>query len=387
MLARFRQEAKALARRPHPAIRAIHFPGDGEGLVCYVRPFVDGESLAERLRRRGPSSADEALKIAEPILQALSHAHAQGLVHRDIKPDNVMVEAKSGRVLLLDFGIAKLFDPGGGTGGGGGGGGGGAKTATGFTVGTVQYMSPEQALGQPNLDGRSDLYAFGAMLYQMVTGTPPYDGNSSAEIVGKHLSDPVPVASDVNAKIPRWLSTVIVKCLGKKPEDRFQHADEVLAALDAGRMPGSERLVGAHTLERQVRRSGQVRRRSASRWRDRFRRSPGRGVGCSPTSVPKRTASATSRPSSRMRAHRISLSRSTPAPPRPCGAIASCRRVPSAPTSGTIASTRTPAWPPTTAPIRTSVPTPTGTGSRVGELQSTRLNSSHLVSSYAGLPS
>src|SRR5881409_4527868 len=136
-----------------------------------------------------------------------------------------MVEAKSGRVLFLDFGIAKLFDPGGGTGGGGGG----AKTATGFTVGTVQYMSPEQALGQPNLDGRSDLYAFGAMLYQMVTGTPPYDGNSSAEIVGKHLADPVPVASDVNAKIPQWLSAAIVTCLAKKPEDRFQDADDVLA--------------------------------------------------------------------------------------------------------------------------------------------------------------
>ncbi|HYS61391.1 MAG TPA: serine/threonine-protein kinase [Gemmatimonadales bacterium] len=260
MLARFRQEAKALARLQDPAILAIHFTGDGEGLVYYVMPFVEGESLAERLRRRGPYTADEALKIAEPILQALSHAHTQGLVHRDIKPDNVMVEAKSGRVLLLDFGIAKLLDPGGG--GGGGGDAGGAKTATGFTVGTVQYMSPEQALGQPNLDGRSDLYAFGAMLYQMVTGTPPYDGNSSAEIVGKHLGDPVPVASDVNAKIPRWLSTVIVKCLAKKPEDRFQDADHVLAALDSGRTSGSEGLVGAHTLERQVRRSGQVRRGS-----------------------------------------------------------------------------------------------------------------------------
>src|SRR2546430_1741671 len=259
MLARFRQEAKSLARLQDPAILAIHFTGDGEGLVYYVMPFVEGESLAERLRRRGPYSTDEALKIAEPILQALSHAHTQGLVHRDIKPDNVMVEAKSGRVLLLDFGIAKLLDPGGGEAGG-------TKTATGFTVGTVQYMSPEQALGQPNLDGRSDLYAFGAMLYQMVTGTPPYDGNSSAEIVGKHLGDPVPEPSDVNARIPRWLSTVIVRCLAKKPEDRFQDADEVLAALvEAGRTSGSERLVGAQTLERQVRRSGKVRRGSGRR--------------------------------------------------------------------------------------------------------------------------
>src|SRR3989475_551350 len=254
MLTRFRQEAKALARLQHPAILPIHFTGDGEGLVYYVMPFVEGESLADALRRRGSFSPDEALRIAEPILQALSHAHAQGLVHRDIKPDNVMLEAKTGRALLVDFGIAKLLDPTTGTKG--------AMTATGFTVGTVQYMSPEQALGQPNLDGRSDLYAFGAMLYQMVTGTPPYDGNSSAEIVGKHLGDPVPVASDVNAKIPRWLSTVIVKCLAKKPEDRFQDADDVLAALDSGRTSGSEGLVGAHTLERQVRRSGQVRRGS-----------------------------------------------------------------------------------------------------------------------------
>src|SRR5213083_420421 len=252
MLVRFRQEAKALARLQHPAILPIHFTGDAEGLVYYVMPFVEGESLADALRRRRSYPADEALQIAEPILEALAHAHAQGLVHRDIKPDNVMLEAKTGRTLLVDFGIAKLLDPRTSTGGS-------AKTATGFTVGTVQYMSPEQALGQATLDGRSDLYAFGAMLYQMVTGTPPYDGNSSAEIVGKHLADPVPVASDVNAKIPQWLSAAIVTCLAKKPEDRFQDADEVLAALAAGRASGSTGLVGAHTLERQVLRSGHVR--------------------------------------------------------------------------------------------------------------------------------
>src|ERR1041385_3693476 len=250
MLSRFRQEAKALARLQDPGILPVHFTGDAEGLVFYVMPFVEGESLADALRRRGPYPADEAVKIAEPILQALAHAHAQGLVHRDIKPDNVMLEAKTGRVLLLDFGIAKLLDPRTE--------GGSAKTATGFTVGTVQYMSPEQALGQATLDGRSDLYAFGAMLYQMVTGSPPYDGNSSAEIVGKHLADPVPVASDVNAKIPRWLSDAIVRCLAKKPEDRFQDAADVLDALAAGRESRSSSVVGAKTLEREVRRSGQL---------------------------------------------------------------------------------------------------------------------------------
>src|SRR5256886_14481233 len=236
-------------------------------------PFVEGESLADALRRRGSYSPDDALPTAEPILEALAHAHAQGLVHRDIKPDNVMLEAKTGRPLLVDFGIAKLLDPGSATGGG-------PKTATGFTVGTVQYMSPEQALGAPNLDGRSDLYAFGAMLFQMVTGAPPYDGNSSAEIVGKHLADPIPVASDVNARIPRWLSDAIVTCLAKQPDGRFQTADQALVALRRGRAAGLGELVGAATGGRPGRRSGALRVR------------PGRvawwGAGGGARAVPRR---------------------------------------------------------------------------------------------------
>src|SRR5260370_40306350 len=245
MLARFRQEAKALARLQHPAILPIHFAGDGEGLVYFVMPVVAGESLAEALRGRGPLSSAAALQIAQPVLEALAHAHAQGLVHRDIKPDNVMLEAKTGRALLLDFGVAKLLAPEAAPGA--------AKTVTGFTVGTVQYMSPEQALGHPTLDGRSDLYAFGAMLFQMVTGSPPYDGDSSAEIVGKHLADRVPVASELDATIPLWLSEVIVRCLAKKPEDRFATAKAVLAALAAGAASQPEQPGGSGTLGRGVR--------------------------------------------------------------------------------------------------------------------------------------
>ena len=241
MMQRFKQEARAIARLAHPHIVPIFFVGEGEGLVFYAMPFIEGASLADLLRVEGPLDPDHAVAIVAPVLEALEYAHQHGIVHRDIKPDNVMIEHATGRPLLVDFGIAKQADAGPAH-----------ETQAGLVVGTPLYMSPEQALGDRNLDARADIYAVGAMLFQMVTGAPPFEGTTSQEIVGKHLNEPVPVPSHCNTRIPVWLSDVILCCMAKRPADRYESAAAALAALRQKQETGSTQAITAVRVARRL---------------------------------------------------------------------------------------------------------------------------------------
>ena len=225
---RFAREASSAARIIHPNVAAVFDYGESEGLVYLVMEYVDGEPLSRLLAREAPFALERAVDLARQIADGLGAAHELGIVHRDLKPDNILVtRSRSGREVakVVDFGIAKAMQEGAGE----------ALTRTGLVIGTPEFMSPEQLLGDP-IDARSDLYALGCILHLMLTAAPAFDAPTREQMIKRRLSENPPHAQELDPGIPDSIDRVIVKLLARTPDERYGSAAEVRDALS-----------GAHT--------------------------------------------------------------------------------------------------------------------------------------------
>jgi tRNA A-37 threonylcarbamoyl transferase component Bud32 len=220
---RFMREAQTAARLSHPHIVPIHAVGDEGGLVYFVMGFVDGESVGARLKRRHALPCEEVRRIMKETADALGMAHSMGVVHRDIKPDNILLEGTRRRVMVTDFGIAKALSEAGP----------GTLTGTGVAIGTPHYMSPEQAAGERDIDARSDLYSLGVVAYEMTTGELPFQAPTVPGILMKHISEPAPDIKLRRPDVPDDLAASIMRCLEKDPTARWPTAESLRRALES----------------------------------------------------------------------------------------------------------------------------------------------------------
>jgi tRNA A-37 threonylcarbamoyl transferase component Bud32/TolB-like protein len=218
---RFRNEIRVTARLQHPNILPVLESGEAAGLLWYTMPLVSGGSLRDRLARERQLPLNEALAITREVADALAAAHQQGIIHRDIKPENILLAG--GHALVADFGIARALDAAGSE----------RLTETGLTLGTPHYMSPEQSAGETRLDGRSDLYALGSVLYEMLAGEPPYTGPTGQAIIAKRLSLPVPSVRTLRETVPEAVDQALATALARTPADRFATTAEFATALGA----------------------------------------------------------------------------------------------------------------------------------------------------------
>ncbi len=222
---RFLREAETAARLSHPHIVPIHSVGEApDGLVYFVMAYVDGESLAAKLKRRGRLAPEEVRRIMQETADALGAAHALGIVHRDVKPDNILLEGSRGRVVVTDFGIAKALSSTTG---------GPTLTATGVAIGTPHYMSPEQAAGDREIDGRSDIYSLGVVSYQMLTGELPFHAPTVPGLLMKHITELAPFVTEKRPDCPEDIAACVMRCLEKDPDDRWPTADALRRALES----------------------------------------------------------------------------------------------------------------------------------------------------------
>ena len=220
-LERFRREIQLAAGLLHPHIIPLLSAGDADGLPYYTMPFIVGESLRLRLARDWRLGHEEAAQLAREVAMALDYAHRQGIVHRDIKPENILLH--DGHALVTDFGIARAITRSMSV---------STLTMAGVSLGTPLYMSPEQGSGDREIDGRSDIYSLGCVLYEMLVGEPPFSGKAAAAILMRHIFDPVPRPSARLAEIPAELDDVVVRTLAKDPDNRFASGADLARALD-----------------------------------------------------------------------------------------------------------------------------------------------------------
>lgn len=231
MVARFRREAESAAQLRHPNIVPIYDVGEAEGIAYILMPLVEGESLKQAIERDGPIPPPEARRILLEAASALGTAHEAGVVHRDIKPENIMLEGRKRRVLLMDFGIAKAVDPAAAEQDGDLKPQPGTLTGTGMTVGTPQYMSPEQASGDWSIDHRADQYSLAVVGYQMLTGALPFDGENTRTILYKQMVESAKPVRELAPDVPADLAQGIERALSKEPKDRFPSMDAFAHAL------------------------------------------------------------------------------------------------------------------------------------------------------------
>jgi serine/threonine-protein kinase len=233
---RFLREIQIAAKLQHPHILPLYDSGEADGLLYYVMPYVEGETVRELIEREQQLPMSESIRIATEVAGALAYAHDLGIVHRDIKPSNILLSG--GHAVVADFGIARAISEAGTA----------KLTSTGQAVGTPHYMSPEQAAGQTSLDGRADTYALGCVLYEMLAGEPPFTGPTPQSVMARHVIDPVPPLRTVRPAVSRGIETVIERAMAKVPADRFatlSEFSEALAAPGAVADSGRERTPGS----------------------------------------------------------------------------------------------------------------------------------------------
>jgi serine/threonine-protein kinase len=248
---RFHREIKLAAKLQHPHVVPLLTAGADGDLLYYVMPFIKGESLRVKLAREGELPVGEALRILREVTDALAYAHRSGVVHRDIKPDNVLLS--EGHAVVTDFGVAKAVSASSGSSS--------SLTSLGIALGTPAYMAPEQAAADPHTDHRADIYAVGALAYEILCGRPPFTGSTPQAVMAAHVTEaPEPMMRHRSA-VSEGLNAVVLRCLEKKAADRWQSAAELLPQFDAlltptgGMTPTGTAPVSAVSLETAVRRT------------------------------------------------------------------------------------------------------------------------------------